>query len=255
VLEDKIRALRAQKEILLMPHLVLGAPSFEANEELIDIMVAAGAETVEMQIPFSEPMADGPVILKANDEALKRGTNTTQCLAFAEKICAKHPDVVFVFMTYFNILFAYGVDTFVERAHKAGIEGLIVPDLPPEEGRDYLASCDKHGMTAILLFTPTNTDERLAELNTFAKGMAYCVGRKGVTGLKTKMDDSLLSLIERYRRATKLPLGLGFGIQEKSDVDMIKGHVDIAIIGTKILAIHQAQGAAAVGEFLKSLRA
>jgi len=254
VLEDKIRALRAKKDLLLMPHLVLGAPSFEENEKLIDVMVAAGAETVEIQIPFSEPMADGPVILKANDVALKNGTNTTQCLAFAEKMCAKHPDIIFVFMTYYNILFAYGVERFVAAAKKAGIEGLIVPDLPPEEGRDYLACCNTHGMTPILLFTPTNTDARLQELSSFAKGMVYCVGRKGVTGLKTKMDDTLLSLIERYRRATKLPIGLGFGIQEKSDVDMIRGHVDIAIIGTKMLTIHQEHGVEAVGAFLKALR-
>ena len=237
-----------------MPHLVLGAPSFEENEKLIDTMVAAGAEIIEMQIPFSEPMADGPVIMKANDAALKNGTNTTQCMAFAKKICAKHPDTLFIFMSYFNILFAYGVDRFVEQAKEAGIEGLIVPDLPPEEGADYWAACARTGVSPIVLFTPTSTPERLRHVARFCKGMAYCVGRKGVTGIKTQMDASLLDTIKNYRAATDLPIALGFGIQTKEDVDAIAEAIDIAIIGTKILTLHHEGGCAAVGDFLRGLR-
>ena len=255
MLEDKLRAQLAQKDLLLMPHLVLGAPSFAENEVVIDEMIAAGAEIIEMQIPFSEAMADGPVIMKANDIALKNGTTTTPCLAFAKKMAAKHPDAIFLFMTYYNILFAYGLEKFFEAAKDAGIEGLIVPDLPPEEGDEFLALCDKHGIAPILIFPPTDSDARLKELDSYAKGMAYCVGRKGVTGLKTKMDDTLLGLIKRYRAATKLPLALGFGLQQKADVDMIKGHADIAVIGTQLLIIHEEQGAKAVGDFLRSLRA
>ncbi|MFA5392018.1 MAG: tryptophan synthase subunit alpha [Candidatus Omnitrophota bacterium] len=254
MLEDKIRALRKKKKLLLMPHLVLGFPSFEENRKLIDTMIEAGAEIIEMQIPFSEPMADGPVIMKAGDEALKNGTTVTACLSFAQKICAAHPETIFIFMTYYNIPFTYGVGKFIEKAKAAGIEGMIVPDLPPEEGGEYLASCDKAGIAPIFLFTPTNTKERLETLSKYGKGMAYCVGRKGVTGIKTKFDESLNSLIRKYKSVTKLPVGLGFGIQDKADVDALPAEVDIAIIGTKLLTLQKEQGNEAVGQFLRGLR-
>ncbi|MDD5586835.1 MAG: tryptophan synthase subunit alpha [Alphaproteobacteria bacterium] len=254
MLEDKIRALRAKKDILLMPHLVLGYPSFDANRKMIAAMTGAGAEIIEMQIPFSEPMSDGPVILKANDEALKNGTSTPQCLAFAKEVSAAHPGAIFVFMTYYNILFAHGTGAFVAKAKAAGIQGLIVPDLPPEEGADYIDACNKEGVAPIFIFTPTSTLERLKTVAHYCKGMVYCVGRKGVTGLKTKVDQSLNDLIARFRSVTNLPLALGFGIQEKADVDAITGHADIAVIGTKLLTLQQEEGIEAAGRFLKELR-
>ncbi len=254
MLEDNIRQLRQKKGLLLMPHLVLGAPSFEENRKLIGEMIAAGAEIIEMQIPFSEPMADGPVILKANDEALKKGTTVAGCLDFAQKICAEHPGTVFIFMTYFNVLYSYGVEKFIAKAKTIGIQGLIIPDLPPEEGQDYIDACHKEGVAPIFLFTPTSTVERLKEVAEFCKGMVYCVGRKGVTGLKTQVDDTLNTLIKKFRSVTKLPLALGFGIQNKEDIAALSSAVDIAVIGTKILLIHQEQGVEAVGQFLRSLR-
>jgi tryptophan synthase alpha chain len=254
VLQDKIKALRAQKDILLMPHLVLGYPSYEENEKVIAAIIEAGAEIIELQIPFSEPMADGPVILRANDKALKAGANTTKSLTFAKKIKAQYPDTIFVFMTYYNVIFAYGIDRFFQASKAVGIEALIVPDLPPEEGADYLDACNRYDIAPIFLFTPTQTDERLAVISHYAKGMAYCVGRKGVTGIKTQMDQSTLDLISRYKKATDLPIGLGFGIQCKEDVIAITGHVDVAIIGTQLFIEYERGGAAAVGAFLKEIR-
>jgi tryptophan synthase alpha chain len=254
VLENKIRELKAKKGLLLMPHLVLGYPSFEDNRKMIDTMIGAGAEIIEMQIPFSEPMADGPVILKANDESLKRGTSTSKCLEFAQKVCAEYPDTIFLFMTYYNILFARGVAKFVAAAKAAGIRGLIVPDLPPEEGSEYIDACAQEGVDPIFIFTPTSKPERLKHVAQYCRGMVYCVGRKGVTGMKTTMDKTLSNLIKRFRSATNLPLALGFGIQEKADIDAIRNEVDIAVIGTKILTIQQEQGIEAVGRFLKGLR-
>lgn len=253
-LQDKIEKAKAKKGLLLMPHLVLGFPSFEENEKVIAAMVGAGADIIEMQIPFSEPMADGPVLLRANGEALKRGATTTKCLGFAEKITALYPDVIFLFMTYYNVPFAYGVPRFVEKAKACGVEGLIIPDLPPEEADEVIACCDKAGIAPIFFFTPTTTDARLKTQAGYAKGMIYCVGRRGVTGVKTEMGRDMDDLIARYRDATDLPLALGFGIQTKADVDFLRGKVDIAIIGTKLFQIHEEQGAEAVGAFLKGLR-
>lgn len=254
MLENRIRVLRQKKRPLLMPHLVLGYPSFEENEKLVATMIEAGADIIEMQIPFSEPMSDGPIILKANDAAVRSGVTTTMCLAFAKKICAKYPETLFLFMTYYNIPFVYGVERFVKAAKDVGVLGLIVPDLPPEEGADYLASCKKHDVSPIFIFTPTNTLDRLKTLAGVSQGMVYCVARKGVTGIKTAFNNSLGILIGKYRSVTNLPIALGFGIQTKEDVKSLPEEVDIAVIGTKILMLHQEGGAEAVGKFLKSLR-
>lgn len=254
MLEDKIKVLRRRKGLLLMPHLVLGFPSYEENRKLIHTMVEAGADIIEMQIPFSEPMADGPVIVRANDLALRNGANTTKSLAFAAEVCAEFPETLFVFMTYANIPFVYGMERFVEKSAAIGIKALIIPDLPPEEGADYLEACKKTGVDPIFLFTPTSTPQRLKTLSQHAKGMAYCVGRKGVTGIKTTFDQSLKELIQKYRKATTLPLALGFGIQEKQDFDALRDDVDMAVIGTKVLTLHEEKGASAVGEFLKAAR-
>ena len=255
MLRDNIVALRKQKPILLMPHLVLGYPSFDENLKMIRTMVEAGAEIIELQIPFSEPMSDGPVILRANDLSLKNGTSTSKCLEFCQKVCAEFKDTIFVFMTYYNILFSYGVDKFISRAQQANIQGLIVPDLPPEEGAEYIESCKNRGMSPIFIFAPTHSEERLRAISEYSQGMVYGVGRKGVTGIKTEFDSSLHGLIERYRKATDLPLALGFGVQEKGDVAALVGSVDIAVIGTKLLSLQEEKGTAAVGEFLKTLRA
>jgi tryptophan synthase alpha chain len=254
VLEDKIRAARQHQDILLMTHLVLGTPSFDDNRRLIAEMVGAGVELIELQIPFSEPMADGPVIMKANDEALKKGTRTSACLKFAAEVTAQYPETSFLFMTYANIVFAYGTKEFVAKAAEVGIRGLIVPDLPPEEGADYLSACDKEKIDPVFIFTPTSTPDRLAFVASKSRGLVYGVGRKGVTGTKTTFDDSVTRQIDLYRQATRLPLAIGFGIQSHEDVQAIKGHADIAVLGTKILSLNLEQGAKAVGLFLKGLR-
>ncbi len=254
MLEHQIRVERERKEILLMTHLVLGYPSFEENRKAVAQMVDAGVEMIELQIPFSEPTSDGPVILKANDEALKHGTTVAECFRVAENVCTEYPEVMFLFMTYYNILFAFGVEKFVATAKQLGIRGLIVPDIPPEEGETYLQACQKHEIDPIFIFTPTNTLERLQSLARVCKGFVYCVGRRGVTGMKTDFTNELQEHIEMYKSVTDLPIALGFGIRERADIDFLKGKVDIAVIGTQILRIQEEQSVEAVGTFLKGLR-
>lgn len=253
-LEKTIDRLREKKDILLMTHLVLGFPSFEENEKAVKAMVDAGVELIELQIPFSEPTADGPVILKANSESLEKGTSVSECLSFAEKICKTYPDVSFLYMTYYNIPFVYGEDRFIEEAKRTGLKGFIIPDLPPEEGKQWLSKCHDNQLDNILIYTPTHTKGRLKQLADSASGFVYCVGRRGVTGKKTEFDNSLAGQIEQYRSATGLPLALGFGVQDKQDIDFLVGKVDIAVIGSKLIEIHETSGAEAVGDFLRSLR-
>lgn len=254
MLEQYIREQRAKKEILLMTHLVLGYPSFEANREVIAQMADAGVELTELQIPFSEPTSDGPVIMQANDGALKRGTTVAACFDFAQEVCAAYPQIKFLFMTYCNIMFMRGTDRFVADAARVGVRGLIIPDLPPEEGAEYLEACRRHAVDPIFIFTPTNTPERLREIAQVAQGFVYCVGRRGVTGIKTTFNEDISTVVDAYKSATNLPLALGFGIQDKADVDFLKGKVDIAVLGTKVLKLHEEQGSAAVGAFLRGVR-
>ena len=254
MLESKIKELKRSKDILLMTHLVLGYPSIDENRKTIDAMYRAGVELIELQIPFSEPMADGPVILKANQDSIANGTRVEACINFGKEMVTSFPHITFLFMTYYNILLSYGVRDFIEIAAKTGILGNIIPDLPPEEGEKYIHACKDFGVAPIFIFTPTNTEARLKRLNQFAKGFVYCVGRKGVTGPETNFDINLKKQIDRYKNATNLPLALGFGVSSKDDINFLKNKVDIAVIGTQILQIHRQQGPDGVQSFLAALR-
>lgn len=242
-----------EKPILLMTHLVLGYPSMEVNREVIRQMAENGVDCIELQIPFSEPMADGPVILKANQDALRKGIRVEDCFSFAADMIREFPQVNFLFMTYYNIIFRYGEEAFLQRAADIGIRGFIVPDLPPEEGESYLALGKKYDTSPIMFFTPTSTDERMREVAEKGDGFLYCVARKGVTGTQTAMDDSLTGYLDRCRQATNLPLAVGFGISNRQDIAMLEGKADMAIIGTATIRLVDEQGPEAVGPFIASL--
>lgn len=252
-MEQQLRERLKKKDILLMTHIVLGYPSFDVNREVIEQMVANGVDCIEMQIPFSEPMADGPVILKANQEALANGTKVADCFTFAAEIIQQH-DIPFLFMTYYNIVFKYGEEAFFKRAADIGMKGFIIPDLPPEMGETFLALAEKYNIAPILIFAPTSTDSRMQELATHGHGFIYCVARRGVTGKKSEFGDDFEEYLERCRAATKLPLAVGFGIQSKEDIDALRGKADVAVIGSRTIKLVESEGAKAVGPFIAGLR-
>lgn len=252
-LEQKIREARARKDILLMTHLVLGYPSFDSNRAVIGQMAAAGIDLIELQIPFSEPMADGPMIVKANQEALARGVKVWQCLDFAAEITREY-DLPFLFMTYYNIIYKYGLEQFFQKAREIGIKGLIVPDLPPEESNGYFDLARSLDIAPIQIFSPTSTEERMRFLAGYGAGFVYCVARKGVTGRQSTFNEDFDGYLARCRRATELPLAVGFGISRREDVQFLSGRADIAVIGTATLKLIEEQGEEAVGPFLRGLR-
>ncbi len=253
MLENYLKQRREEKEILLMTHIVLGYPTWEDSLAIVDAMVAAGVDLMELQIPFSEPIADGPVILRANQEALQRGVTVERCLAFGREVARRHP-IPFVYMTYYNILYRYGVAGFVDNMAASGLQGAIVPDLPPEEGGDYIDGMARQSMNPIFIYSPATSDARMRYLAGFARGFVYCVARKGVTGMDTRFSDDMGAYLARCRAATDLPLALGFGVKEKSDIDFLRGRVDIAVIGTQTIRLVETRGVAAVGDFIRSLR-
>lgn len=254
-LNSQIKAALAdpEKKILLMTHIVLGYPSLAINRQVIEQMVSGGVDLIEMQIPFSEPMADGPVIVKANQDAIDNGVTVRQCLEFAKEISATYP-IPFLFMTYYNILFKFGVEKFFQEAREIGIKGFIIPDLPPEEGEEFFALTRQYGIDPVMIFAPTSTPERMQELSRFGRGFIYCVARKGVTGKQTDFDEEFNSYMQRCRANTDLPLAVGFGISRKDDVDSLIGRADIAVIGTRTIKLVEEQGVDAVGPFIAGLR-
>jgi len=251
-LESYIRAKRKEKEILLMTHIVLGYPSFEDCFKIIETMVGAGVDLMELQIPFSEPIADGPMILKANQVALERGVTVRECLDFAGEVVHSF-EIPFLFMTYYNILFKHGVKQFVTDMADNGLRGAIVPDLPPEEAKEYLTAMRSKGLAPIFIFSPATTEKRMRYITSFARGFIYCVARKGVTGAKTTFSDNLTEYLRWCRRVTSLPLATGFGVKEKKDINFLKGKTDIAIVGTQNIRIVEYRGIKALGEFIRSL--
>ena len=253
-LQAYIEQRKQDKDLLVMAHVVCGYPSFEANMQALEIMADAGVDLVELQFPFSEPSADGPLFVKANEQSLKSGTTVDQCFKFMKQASERFPFKILM-MGYYNTAFIMGEDVFVKRLKDAGGVGYILPDLPVEESANLHRLSEEAGIEPIILMTPTSSDTRLAQLGASSRGMVYVVARRGVTGSKTNMGDDVIALIKRCRQPTTVPLGVGFGISSKADLDVLRGSADLAIVGTAALKIWEASGASGLKIFFKDLMA
>ncbi len=251
-LESYIRNKLEKKNILLMTHIVLGYPSFDDSLRIIEAMVDADVDLMELQIPFSEPTADGAVIVRANQEALKGGVTVKDCFKFVEKVTRTF-DIPFLIMSYYKIPISFGVKRFVTVMSNCGLRGAIIPDLPPEDGREYLDAMYDHDLAPILIFSPATSLERMGYIAAFARGFIYCVARKGVTGENTDFSKALATFLAGCRKVTHLPLALGFGVREKAHIDFLKGRADIAVIGSQTIRVMEQNGIASVEEFIRNL--
>lgn len=189
-LETYIRERLQQKDLLVMAHVVCGYPSFDANWQELEIMAAAGVDLVELQFPFSEPSADGPLFVKANQMSLKNGTTVQQCFDFMQKVNDAFPFKVMM-MGYYNTAYKMGHEQFVQRLAAAGGCAYILPDLPVDEAAELHKLSAPLGISPIMLMTPTNSDKRLQQIAAASDGFVYAVARKGVTGQSTSMDDNI----------------------------------------------------------------
>ena len=252
MLEPYIRRELENKDLLVMTHVICGYPSFEDNMKELEIMDEAGVDLVELQFPFSEPSADGPLFVKANQKSLENGTTVDQCFEFLKEVSEKFSFKVLM-MGYYNTAFKMGTETFVKRLKDAGACGYILPDLPIEEAEELHSLAAANLLSPILLMTPTNTDERLSLLGKHVSGFVYVVARKGVTGQKTVMDDTVGAFVDRCREVTDKPIGVGFGISAKEDLDYLKGKSEIAIIGTAALKAWEAGREDSLRQFFKDL--
>ena len=251
-LAEYIQEKRKTKDILIMAHVVCGYPSFEDNIRALEIMQSAGVDLVELQFPFSEPSADGPLFVQANEESLKSGTTIDQCFDFMKEATTLFSFKVLM-MGYYNTVFKMGEEEFLRRLVKAGGTGFILPDLPLEEAENIHSLAIEKDLAPIILMTPTSSNERLAKLGAASRGMVYVVARKGVTGSKTVIGDNVLKLIEQCRKHTDVPIAVGFGIGGRKDVDALRGHADVAIVGSAALRTWQQSGVSGLKNLFSSL--
>jgi tryptophan synthase alpha chain len=253
-LQSFLAERKKDKDLLVMAHVVCGYPSFEDNMQELEIMAEAGVDLVELQFPFSEPSADGPLFVNANEQSLKAGTTVDQCFEFMQQASERFPFKLLM-MGYYNTVFKMGEETFVKRLKESGGSGYILPDLPVEESANLHRLSEEAGIEPIILMTPTSSDKRLAQLGAVSRGLVYVVARKGVTGSKTNMGDDVLALIERCRQHTSAQIGVGFGISGKEDMDFLRGSADMAIVGTAALKTWEQSGADGLRKFFAELMA
>ena len=253
-LESHVREHLAKKPLLLMAHAVVGYPSLDANWAMLEAMDDAGVDLVELQLPFTEPIADGPSFVKANHEAIQAGTAWRAYFELTARAATRFSFPI-LFMGYYNSVFRMGTERFCARLAEAGMRGFILADLPPEEAAELNAMARACALDPILIMTPTNSPARLAEIGGQASGFVYCTARTGVTGRRTDLSQGVGAFLERCRAATSLPLGLGFGIKTAADVRALRGLADIAIVGTACLEVWEARGARGYRQFLTTLTA
>jgi tryptophan synthase alpha chain len=239
----------------LMSHIVGGYPDMRTSEELVIEMNKAGVSFVEIQIPFSDPIADGPTLMQANQEALDAGVTPEDCFQLMERL-EKKVSVPLLFMTYFNVVHHYGVEAFCKRAQAAGAYGLIVPDMPlDEEPYDhFIALCEKYELHAIQVLSPLTPDRRLKKIAEVASGFVYCVARKGTTGVQSDVSASLGGYLENARKFISLPLAVGFGISNQEHVGQVLEHADVAVMGSKVInLIKEGNSPLEIGQWLKNV--
>lgn len=238
----------------LMTHVVVGYPTLALCEQVVDVLAKSGSEFIELQIPFSDPVADGPTIAAANDVALRNGVTIEEALSFAEKVARKHPHTQFYFMSYLNPILAAGGAKFFARAAAAGIRGFIIPDLPIEEANELLQAAKKYDLNIIFVVAPNTSPTRLRLITSKAQGFLYCVARLGVTGKTTQFSADLKTFLTRVKKLTRLPLAVGFGVANMADATAIqKAGGDVVVIGSAIIRAHQEKGVDGVTTLIKSL--
>ena len=251
-LADYLKRKLQERDLLLMTHAVVGYPSLDDNWAMLECMHEAGVDLVELQLPFSEPIADGPLFIKANQAALDHGLHRDDYFRFMEK-ASRAFDFPLLFMGYYNSVFCMGHEAFCDRLRSAGGEGYIIADLPTEEAADLDKYAKQHALDPIHIVTPLNSEARLREIAQTASGFIYCVARRGVTGKETRLDQDLIAYMQRCRHVIKLPLALGFGIKNAEHIRELRGVADIAIIGTACLEAWESGGRAGYLEFLQGL--
>jgi tryptophan synthase alpha subunit len=237
-LDKKLKEIRQRKKIGIMGHVVVGYPNISETITIVKTLVDARVDIVELQIPFSDPLADGPTIMRACEKALENGTKVKDAFVVMKKLSSELSTPL-LFMAYYNTVFNYGVEKFCRDAKKAGASGLIVPDMPIDEEKEegYYVACKKNNLHAIHVVSPVSTLNRLQKNAKVATGFVYSTARQGITGAKKDLDPAVISYLDKMKQHFSIPVAVGFGISNKEHIDLLKKNADIAIVGSAVIDI------------------
>ncbi len=251
----------------LVIYLTVGDPSLEASREIALAAIDAGADVIELGVPFSDPLADGPIIQRASERALARGTTLKNVLALAAELRAARPGAGLVLFSYFNPILRHGLARLVDDAAAAGVDGVLVTDIIVEEASEYLAEMHRAGLAPVFLAAPTSPDERLKAIAENSQGFIYAISRTGITGKQSSLTADAAALVQRIRRWSRLvsgpageslPVAVGFGISNADHVAQVAEFADAAVVGSAIVELIERStpdaAAAEVARFIKGLR-
>ncbi len=240
----------------LVAYVTCGDPDLATTRDIVLAAIDAGAGVIELGVPFSDPVADGPVIQRASERALKHGTSLAQVLTMSAEVRQQAQSTGLIIFTYLNPILRMGMDKFCKVARAAGVDGVLVTDLPVEESAEYLQAMRKHDLAPVFLAAPTSPDDRLKRIAQASRGFVYAVSRTGVTGARQQLAADARKLVRRLRRVTKLPVALGFGISTREQFEEVGKFADAVVIGSAIVeTIERNRGreAAAVAEFVRTV--
>ena len=237
-IDQRLVDIKREKRIGLMTHVVVGYPSLSETMSLVKTMTASGVDFLELQIPFSDPLADGPTIMKACEDSLSQGTKVKDAFSIMKELSSQ-VSIPLLFMAYYNTVFRYGVEEFCRDAYAAGASGLIVPDMPidEEEYEQFYKFAEKYFLHAIHVISPASTDERLKKNAAAAHGFVYCTARQGTTGAKKEIDPQLKVYLKKVKNIFSIPVAVGFGISKKEHIASLRNNADIAVIGSALIDV------------------
>lgn len=245
------------KRPALVAYLTCGDPDIKISEEIAVAAIDAGANVIELGVPFSDPVADGPVIQRASERALRNRTSLADVLALASSVRKQRPHAGLIVFSYLNPILRLGVERFAAEAKKAGVDGVLATDLTIEEADDYIRLMREHDLATVFLAAPTSPDARLKRIAASSTGFIYAVSRTGVTGAQKNLTGDARDLVQRLRKFTRLPIAVGFGISTPEQVAEVAQFADAAVVGSAIVQLVEntaPPGAAlAVGDFIRSL--
>jgi tryptophan synthase alpha chain len=260
-IDNKFRELRSKNEKALIAYIMVGYPNYKSTLPIVRGLVKGGADIIELGFPFSDPLADGPVIQKASTISLNKGTSLVDFFNLIKKI-RKETDIPLVLMTYTNILYKQGYDKFIFNAKKAGIDGFILPDMSIEESKEYVVAAKKYNTDTIFLVSPNTSKNRLKKIARITSGFLYLVSMFGTTGMKTMIQQYTINAIKNTKKAvnSKIPIGIGFGVTTPEDVKkFVSTNVDAVIVGSAFLRLIEktpiSQLEAKVASFTKKMKA
>ena len=257
-IKQQFEIIKKANRAALITYICAGDPDLDTTEKLVHALASAGADIIELGIPFSDPIADGPTIQRAAQRALKHHTNLNQIIELVTKL-RKTTQIPIVFMGYYNPILHMGLETFVEKAVAAGVDGVIIPDLPPDEGNDWMQLAHAAGLDTIYLLAPTSTDERISKVTAVNRGFNYYVSVTGVTGARTSVQQDVSIQVAKIKKLSSIPVCVGFGISQAQQVqELVQAGADGVIVGSAIINVieqnlENPKLVELVGKFVQSL--